>query len=91
MSPFLSNGSHIRGLYPTLAFLDRSWPVLICICRTSCRDSDVVPFDALSFLRLDYTNAVKLPNDQIMWAWHEKTIQERGGYGKPLFIGLEVF
>ncbi|KAF8556442.1 FAD/NAD(P)-binding domain-containing protein [Imleria badia] len=79
--PFLPmDGSHIRDLYldlfyfwdPTLAFLG-------------------VPLGAQSFTNLDYmpvalakvwANKAKLPNAQTMWALHEKTVEERGGYGK---------
>ncbi|KAN0088857.1 hypothetical protein V8E55_005914 [Tylopilus felleus] len=86
-SPFLPlDGSYIRDLYldqfylrdPTLAFIN-------------------VPLGILSFILSEYTtlavakvwtNKAKLPTSQTMRTLYEKTVEERGGYGKYLlFLG----
>ncbi|KAF8556440.1 FAD/NAD(P)-binding domain-containing protein [Imleria badia] len=89
VSPFLPlDGLYIRDLYldqfylrdPTLAFLG-------------------VPLGTPSFTLAEYTalalakvwaNKAKLPNSQTMRALYEKTVVERGGYGRyVLFWGSE--
>lgn len=58
---------------------------------------DVVPLGTSSFIHAEYaalalakvwTNKAKLPNSEMMRALYEKTVEERGGYGKyVLFWG----
>ena len=65
----------------------------LCLLRAT------VPLGTLSFMYLDYTavalakvwtNKAKLPNTQTMLSSYEKTVEERGGFGKyVLFWGPE--
>ncbi|KAF8556439.1 FAD/NAD(P)-binding domain-containing protein [Imleria badia] len=89
VSPFLpSDGLYIRDLYldqfylrdPTLAFL--GFPLGISpIVSTE--------YTALAVAKV-WTNKAKLPDTQTMRALYEKTVAERGGYGKyVMFWGPE--
>ncbi|KAI9573779.1 hypothetical protein HD554DRAFT_2052569 [Boletus coccyginus] len=84
VSPFLPlDGSHIRDLYldqfylrdPTLAFIGflPSQPAL--------------DYTTLAVAKV-WTNTAKLPSSRTMRVLYEKTVEERGGYGKNvLFMG----
>ena len=108
VSPFLPlDGSYIRNLHldqfyirdPTLAFLGGpSRCYLLCFTLAY---SEIVTSATPSFAALEYTtpalakvwtNTAKLPNSQTMRALHQKTVEERGGYGKYfLFLGPERY
>ena len=64
---------------------------VLCFVFHLCSFKHAVPLGARSFPSLQYTtlalakvwtNTAKLPNSQTMRALHEKTVEERGGYGK---------
>ena len=91
------DGSHIRDLYldqfylqdPTLAFLGCSLCFVLYLCQ--CSLSVAVALGTSTFLSAEYTalalakvwtNTAKLPNTETMQALYDKTVEERGGYGK---------
>ena len=100
------DGTHIRDLYldqfylrdPTLAFVGCRRPVLSVVPHL-CSFRDAVTLATVTFQILDYTtlalakvwtNTAKLPSSQTMRALYEKTVEERGGYGKYfLYLGQE--
>ena len=101
-----SDGSHIRDLYldqfylrdPTLAFLGGSWRFCV-LCLTFAHSeaqsiwaechSLIVEYTTLALAKV-WTYTARLPNSQTMRALHEKTVEERGGYGKyVLFLDPE--
>ncbi|KAF8127436.1 hypothetical protein EV363DRAFT_1515362 [Boletus edulis] len=86
VSPFLPvNGSYIRDLYleqfyiqdPTLAFLGSSDAVLPSYLS--------LDYTALALAKV-WTDTAKLPSGQAMWTWYNKTMEERGGYGKYFLL-----
>ncbi|KAF8556446.1 FAD/NAD(P)-binding domain-containing protein [Imleria badia] len=78
------DGSHIRDLYldqfylrdPTLAFLG------VSLSSSSFLFAEYTAF-ALAKV---WTNTAKLPNTQTMESLYNKTVEERGGYGKYLLF-----
>ena len=106
--PFLPmDGSHIRDLYldqfylqdPTLAFLGCSLCFVLYLCQ--CSLSVAVALGTSTFLSAEYTalalakvwtNTAKLPNTETMQALYDKTVEERGGFGKyVLFLAPGQF
>ncbi|KAI9573778.1 hypothetical protein HD554DRAFT_2166551 [Boletus coccyginus] len=91
VSPFLPlDGSHIRDLYLDLFYLQD--PTLAFIGFTL----GMVPFQFPDYTTLAlarvWTNTAKLPSSRTMQALYEKTLEERGGYGKYcMFLGPERF
>jgi hypothetical protein len=73
--------------------------VVLCVVLHPCSFRDAVPLAAHTISSLEYTtlalakvwtHKAKLPNSQTMLALHEKTVEDRGGYGKyVLFFGPE--
>ncbi|KAF8553185.1 FAD/NAD(P)-binding domain-containing protein [Imleria badia] len=89
VSPFLPlDGSHLRDLYldtfyiqdPTLAFTGMTGATQVFVF------SD---YTTLALAKV-WSNTAKLPNSQMMRTLHDKTVEERGGYGKHvMFLGPE--
>ncbi|KAF8553186.1 FAD/NAD(P)-binding domain-containing protein [Imleria badia] len=89
VSPFIPlDGSHLRDLYldtfyiqdPTLAFIGMTEGTQFFVF------SD---YTTLAVAKV-WSNTAKLPNSQTMRALHDKTVEERGGYGKRvMFLGPE--
>ena len=98
------DGSHIRDLYldqfylrdPTLAFIGCAWLFLSVVLHLSSFGDAVtlgmVPFQFPDYTTLAlarvWTNTAKLPSSQTMQVLYQKTVEERGGYGKYcMFLG----
>ncbi|KAG8215014.1 hypothetical protein J3R82DRAFT_8420 [Butyriboletus roseoflavus] len=81
LSSFLPlDGSHIRDLYLDLFYIRD--PTLAFIGVTL--QTPTFPFSDYTTLALAkvWTSTAKLPSSQTMRALHEKSVEERGGYGK---------
>ncbi|KAN0086218.1 hypothetical protein V8E55_007352 [Tylopilus felleus] len=89
VSAFLPmDGSHVRDLYLDMFYIQD--PTLALVGMTTGTQLFVLSEYASFALAKVWTNTAKLPSRQAMREWYDKTVEERGGYGKHvMFLGPE--